>query len=316
MNPLLNRRVVSARRATAVCVVVFAALLSGGAYSGDADVLGHAAVARGFILALPRSVTLGQGASAQVTVVIRRRHFGGPVKLAVTSKLPRGLTARFSPTKARGARSVLTLRATSRVRVGRYVLGVRGTGRSAKRTVKLALSVTRPGTTTTPAPGGTTGTTPGDPTGSGSGGTTTSGGTSKAATGSGSGTASVGPAFSISGDPSQALEPGISEPIDLQIQNPNSSSLTLSTLTAAVSAVSAPQATPALPCTASNFVVQQYSGGLPLVVAPNSTVSLQQLGVPVADWPQVSMLDTNANQDGCQGASLSLSYGAAASLGG
>ena len=52
-----------------------------------------------------------------------------------------------------------------------------------------------------------------------------------------------------------------------------------------------PQATPALPCTISDFSVQQYSGLLPLVVAAQSTVSLSELGVPQAEWPEVTMID-------------------------
>jgi hypothetical protein len=165
------------------------------------------------------------------------------------------------------------------------VLGAAG---HTRRTTKLVLNVLEPATIQT------TGGTPG---------------------GVGSSTADVGPAFSISGDAAQPLEPGLSQPIDLQIENPNPASLTRNTLTAVVSGGNAPHATPALPCTTGDFSVQQYSGLLPLVIAPNSTLTLQQLAVPQAEWPQVSMLDRTTNQDGCEGASLSLSYGSAASLG-
>jgi hypothetical protein len=30
--------------------------------------------------------------------------------------------------------------------------------------------------------------------------------------------------------------------------------------------------------------------------------------VPASQWPKISMLDTTANQDGCKGASLVLTY--------
>ena len=62
-----------------------------------------------------------------------------------------------------------------------------------------------------------------------------------------------------------------------------------------------------LPCTAADFTVTQYSGPYPLAVPPG-TSSLSGLGVPAAAWPQVGMLDTSANQDGCKGATLQLSY--------
>ena len=36
--------------------------------------------------------------------------------------------------------------------------------------------------------------------------------------------------------------------------------------------------------------------------------SLHDLGVPQADWPVITMLNTNTNQDACQGATLTLTY--------
>ncbi len=281
-----------ARRDVLILAAVAAAALSVGAYPGDARVIGHPGAHGKLSLSLvPRAVRLTPGSSVRLTVVIRRHHLNGRVRLAVVSKLPRGLTVHFAPARARGRRSVLTLRATLRLRPGRYALIVRGVDRHARRRIKLVVTVLRPATTLPPA------------------------GTPNASAGGGSSTADAGPAFTISGNPGQVLVPGVSQPIDLQIDNPNSSSLTLSTLTVELGGVDAPQATPTLPCATGDFSVQQYSGLLPLVIAPNSTVNLQQLGVPQSDWPQVSMLDRATNQDGCQGASLSLSYGAAASLG-
>jgi len=37
-------------------------------------------------------------------------------------------------------------------------------------------------------------------------------------------------------------------------------------------------------------------------------VSLSALGVPQAKWPRIAMLETNTNQDACQGAHLTLTY--------
>ena len=292
MNALLTPTARLGRRAAPLSVAVAVAALSVGAYSGDAHVSADAAGRANLNLVLTRRVvTLTPGSSVRVSIVIHRRHMTGVVKLAILSKLPRGLTARFAPARARGKRSVLTLRAALRLRPGRYAVILRGTGRHARRRTELFVNILRRATTVTPA------------------------GTANASTGSGSGTAEAGVAFAISGDAAQVLAPGVSQPIDLKIHNPNSTSLTLSTLTALVSGVDAPKATPTLPCTPADFSVQPYSGALPLVIAPSSTISLQQLGVPESEWPQVSMLDRPTNQDGCGGASLSLSYGAAASVG-
>jgi hypothetical protein len=136
------------------------------------------------------------------------------------------------------------------------------------------------------------------------------------ALGTGTGTASVqSPPFTIVGNAGSPLEPGVGAPIDLQIINPNSSPLVLTGLTAGVRTLTAPAATASLPCTLADFSVQQYSGSLALTVPASSTRSLAQLGVPVAQWPQISIIDRPTNQDGCKGASLTLAYGGAAKLG-
>ena len=43
-------------------------------------------------------------------------------------------------------------------------------------------------------------------------------------------------------------------------------------------------------------------------VPANSTKSLSDLGLAKAKWPTVSMLETNANQDGCKGAKLTFAF--------
>lgn len=301
MNSFWNRVAGLSRRAGLLFVVLAAAALSLGAYPGSGRVLGSTRPHRQLgIVLTPRKVTLTPGSSVRLTVAIRRRHLNGPVKLTVVSKLPRGLTARFAPGRTRGKRSVLTVRAATRLRVGRYVLRVQATARRMKRITRLVVTVVKRGGTTT---------------GTITGGGTAPGPTSNAGPVGGSGTADIGASMSISGGPAQALEPGMSQPIDLVLHNSTSSSISLSTLTAAVSQVSAPRATAVLPCTASDFSMQQYSGAFPLVVVAGATVSLQQLGVPEAEWPAISMVDSSTDQDGCQGASVSLTYGADAGQG-
>jgi hypothetical protein len=307
MNALVIGLTRMARRSAVAGALVAVALLSGGAYGGSTQISAHTLATRTFTLRLaPGAVTLRPGSSTRLGVVIRRRRLAGTVRLRLASKLPRGLTARFAPVKARKKRSVLTLRATNRLRPGRYVLKVGGTLRHTTRTTKLIVVVPKPA-----GNGAGTGGAP-TPTGTGTGSGT---GPSSPNSDSGSGSSAADPAYTITGNAPAALEPGMVEPLDLRIENPNSTSLTLTSLTSAVTGVAAPQATPSLPCTAGDFSMQQYSGPLPLVIAPNATITLQQLDVPQSEWPQVSMLDRTSNQDGCEGASLSLSYGGAASLG-
>jgi hypothetical protein len=79
--------------------------------------------------------------------------------------------------------------------------------------------------------------------------------------------------------------------------------------------VSAPNATPSLPCTLADFVLQQLSGRYPLTVPAASTTSLAALGLPSTEWPQVAIIDRTTDQDGCRGATVTLGYAAAAMLG-
>jgi len=121
--------------------------------------------------------------------------------------------------------------------------------------------------------------------------------------------------FAITGNFPGPLEPGAPRAIDLQITNPNASPLVVTQLTASVRAVSAPQATASLPCTLSDFSVREFSGHLPLTVPASSTRSLAELGIPAAQWPQISLIDLSTNQNGCEAASLTLAYAGLATAG-
>jgi hypothetical protein len=46
----------------------------------------------------------------------------------------------------------------------------------------------------------------------------------------------------------------------------------------------------------------------PPTVPRNSTKSLSDLGVPSAQWPQISMLNQPWNQDACKGTTFNFSY--------
>jgi|SRR5471030_915776 len=115
--------------------------------------------------------------------------------------------------------------------------------------------------------------------------------------------------FTLSGDLAQIIKPGVFVPLDLNISNANKSPLTISGLIVTVSAVDAPNATVDLPCTAADFDVTQIDKTFTVLVDGHSEPSLSDLGLPSTAWPQVGMpVDESTNQDGCKGASLSLSY--------
>ncbi len=116
--------------------------------------------------------------------------------------------------------------------------------------------------------------------------------------------------FSISEDLAEPFFPGGSAPLDLNISNLLDSDLVVSELLVEVAAVDAPNATALLQCGVDDFAVEQLSGNDDLVVGAGATMSLADLGVSSDNWPQVLMLDTTSNQDGCKGASFSLAYSA------
>ena len=115
--------------------------------------------------------------------------------------------------------------------------------------------------------------------------------------------------FVLSGNVPGTLSPGTSAGLDLQINNPNSKALSLTNISVAVAGVtrSADAVAKNLACTAADFTVTQYTGPYPLSV-PTGTNSLSGLRLAASVWPGVGMLDTSANQDGCKGATLQLTY--------
>ncbi len=248
-------------------------------YAGANARARHRALTSTFWLRLsPRRETLTEGSSARFRITIRRQHFPGAVRLQVVGALPRGASIRLSPRRTRKSRATLILATSARTPPGTYVIRLRA--RRGKRRRTLTMTVTVANVSPRRA------------------------------------TSSVAiPPFTISGGTGDPLTPGTPRPIDLTIANPGSRPLTVDRVAVSIAQLTAPQSTAALPCTLSDFTVQQYSGSYPLVIPPGSARSLQSLGVPATEWPQVEISDLPRNQDGCQQASLVLAYAGDAALG-
>jgi hypothetical protein len=115
--------------------------------------------------------------------------------------------------------------------------------------------------------------------------------------------------FSISGDLSSALEPGLAVPLDLSLTNPGPDEISISGLEVSVTGVSAPLADATYPCTAADdFSVVPFSGAYGFVVPPTSTLTLSALGFTDSELPQIEMPDRPVNQNGCKGASLEFDF--------
>jgi hypothetical protein len=106
------------------------------------------------------------------------------------------------------------------------------------------------------------------------------------------------------------LQPGMAEALDLVLRNPSALKLSVTGLTVAATGVSAPHASALLPCTLADFSMRQFSGTYPLVVPRLSTRTLSSLGVEASQRPQVILLDRSLDQDGCQGATVTLAFSA------
>jgi hypothetical protein len=108
---------------------------------------------------------------------------------------------------------------------------------------------------------------------------------------------------SISGSPlaGDLLYPGATGvAINLVFTNPSATPITIQSVAVTVSGTSAPG------CATANFTVAQQLTATP-VVPGNSTRSLQDLGVPQADWPKLQMA-AGGNQNACQNAAVDLAY--------
>ncbi len=192
--------------------------------------------------------------------------------------LPPGASARFSPHVITKSSSTLTIHTITGTASGTYRVRLRARRGRVQRTTVVTLTI------------------------GGDGGT-------------GSTTAVALPNYQLTGTAVDPLWPGIPGAIDLTVTNPNPLPLSFTNLTVSITAITAPRATPLLPCSSADFSVQQYSGPYPVVVPASSTASLQELGIPTAAWPQAAIIDLPTDQDGCQGASLTLAYSGQATLG-
>jgi hypothetical protein len=93
------------------------------------------------------------------------------------------------------------------------------------------------------------------------------------------------------------LVPGASVPLNLQITNPNPTSITIAIGDLTVAAHSA--------CGDANFATT--SNLVMLTIAGNSTVSLSSLTAST-NWPKLQMVETGHNQNACRNTSVSLTY--------
>jgi hypothetical protein len=113
--------------------------------------------------------------------------------------------------------------------------------------------------------------------------------------------------FAVGGSLTSPLYPGTGQSLDLTFTNPSSSPITIPS--GGVSAGNITITTNAPGCASSNFAVTKgLTAAVTIPAGQTTPESLSALGVPQADWPVITMIETNTNQDACQGAKLTLTY--------
>lgn len=220
------------------------------------------------IAAYPDSLSVPPGATAVYTLQLTRNNVSGPVSFSLLGGLPSGATASFSPNPVTGNSTTLQVTTSAASPTGSYSLYLVGTWKDAAGRAQYAYANVQLVLDSTIKQ------------------------------------------FVLSGSTLDPLSPGSSASLDLKVNNPNNKALSLTNISVAVAGVSrtADAVAKNLPCTAADFAMTQYSGPYPLQVPAGSNKSLTALGVAPSALPQVAMLDTTFNQDGCKGATLQLTY--------
>lgn len=116
--------------------------------------------------------------------------------------------------------------------------------------------------------------------------------------------------FTIAGDVTEPISPGVMVPLDLKITNPHDVTLVVTDLHVRIRDVSAPSSDTVRPCHVGDFAVTQTAPDFEVTVEPGATLTLSSAGLPRTEWPQVGMINRPVNQDGCKGATLTLAYAA------
>jgi hypothetical protein len=115
-------------------------------------------------------------------------------------------------------------------------------------------------------------------------------------------------AFSISGEASRLLAPGLASTIELVFHNPHPFPMSVTKVKVSVRSVTAPNADADHPCTYADFRILQSSRTFHVTIPANRIASLGQLQVPRGAWPAVAMVNSDTNQDGCKEATVALDF--------
>jgi hypothetical protein len=114
-------------------------------------------------------------------------------------------------------------------------------------------------------------------------------------------TTTAGKPFTMTAVATQLFYPGTSQSLNISITNPNSGPITVNSVSIAVNPTTSNPG-----CNGPTNLVVTHSLIGTVTVPANTTASLSTLGVPIADWPVLTMPNLPTNQDACQNVKFSL----------
>ena len=116
--------------------------------------------------------------------------------------------------------------------------------------------------------------------------------------------------IAVSGSPASSLNPGDMHPVDVMFHNTSGIAISVTSLQLTLKSVSAPNANSTDTCTLADYTTTQVSSNFQILVPANSTVTLSGAGKASSSWPQVGMINSNTNQNGCKSATVTFTYSA------
>jgi hypothetical protein len=124
-------------------------------------------------------------------------------------------------------------------------------------------------------------------------------------TGHATGSANVGTSTALTvaqiGTPGGLVPGGPAQDVDFSVTNPSAGNQQLNDVTLSVAVATAPGT-----CADNNFAVTQPDVGGPRTMTPGQILTFNG----ATSGASVRMVDTGSNQDGCKGATLTLTYDA------
>lgn len=112
----------------------------------------------------------------------------------------------------------------------------------------------------------------------------------------------------ITGELAGVLAPGVAVPLNLSFDNDNPFPVLLEEVRVAVSGVDAPRAQRGRPCEATDYTIRQLLTDELLLIEADRAMDLRDLELAREHWPAVILSDRPDNQDGCQAATLLLTF--------